>query len=40
MAQEQVSQVSMTITGVYGMFGNIANAPADCVLGVQLKYEF
>jgi len=30
----------LTVTGVYGMLGNIANARADCTLGVQLKYEF
>ncbi len=30
----------LTVTGLYGNFGNIANADADCVLGIQLKYEF
>jgi hypothetical protein len=29
-----------TITGIYGMLGNIANARADCSLGIQVKYEF
>ena len=31
---------NLTLTGLYGRFGNIANASADCVLGVQVKYEF
>jgi len=30
----------LTITAVYGMFGNIGNARADSSVGVQLKYEF
>jgi hypothetical protein len=30
----------LTVTGVYGVFGNIANASADCSLGIQIKYEF
>ncbi len=30
----------LTVTGVFGTFGNIANATADCVVGLQLKYEF
>jgi hypothetical protein len=30
----------LTITGVYGMFGEIGNARADCSLGIELKYEF
>ena len=30
----------LTVTGVYGMFGNVLNARADCSLGVQVKYEF
>ena len=30
----------LTLTAVYGMFGNIANAREDEVLGLQVKYEF
>jgi len=30
----------VTITGLYGMFGNIANTREDSVLGLQVKYEF
>ena len=30
----------LTLTGVYGMLGNIGNARADCSLAIQLKYEF
>ncbi|NQU77048.1 MAG: DUF3034 family protein [Planctomycetes bacterium] len=30
----------LTVTGIYGLLGNIANARADCSLGIQVKYEF
>ncbi|MBN2583087.1 MAG: DUF3034 family protein, partial [Planctomycetes bacterium] len=30
----------LTVTAVWGMFGNIANAREDDVLGLQIKYEF
>ncbi len=30
----------LTVTGVYGIFGNVLNARSDCSLGVQVKYEF
>lgn len=30
----------LTLTGLYGTFGTIANGNEDCVLGVQVKYEF
>ncbi|MCK4624600.1 MAG: DUF3034 family protein [Phycisphaerae bacterium] len=30
----------LTITGVYGAFGNLVNASADCSWGIQLKWEF
>ncbi len=31
---------NLTISALYGMLGNVANARADCTLGVQVKYEF
>ena len=30
----------LTVSAVYGMLGNIANARADSALGLQIKYEF
>jgi hypothetical protein len=30
----------LTLTGVLGVFGNVANASEDCVMGLQVKYEF
>ena len=30
----------LTVTGMYGLLGNIANARADCSFGFQIKYEF
>jgi len=29
----------LTITGVLGVLGNIANASSDCSLGFQVKWE-
>ena len=31
---------NLTVTGVWGCLGNIANARANCAWGVQVKYEF
>ncbi len=30
----------LTVSALFGMLGNVANARADCTLGVQVKYEF
>ncbi|HDZ21465.1 hypothetical protein LCGC14_0124820 [marine sediment metagenome] len=30
----------LTISGLWGVFGQIANTKADCSLGLQIKYEF
>ncbi len=30
----------LTIAGAWGYLGEVGNTDADCVLGIQVKYEF